>query len=484
MRDYIMGSQYIECSMWDYIMSSQYIECSVRDYIMSSQYIECSVRDYIMGSQYIESSMWDDIMVSQYIECSMWDYIMVSQYIECSMRDYIMGSQYIECSVRDYIMGSQYIECSMWDYIMSSQYIECSVQDYIMGSQYIECSVRDYIMGSQYIECSMWDDIMIIGRTGILRFDQRSITLTKANPVKGTFYLPIVFTSYFGPAPKMIGYILLNNGAMAADRLRFTVERCFPNRVTLKFPVREAAPKSVLNLRMEALANSVCALRVVDKSVQISYTDQELTLDKVYSLFQSERSGYDYRVDETSSVPCWKMYSFDRPWIWNQNTDFMDILSLFKDVGVKILTNALIQKPPDLSCALDTDELPDAIRFMELAFGYSPQTTPDLSNKVRQFFPETWLWKLVVIGKTGQADLKVTVPDTITDWSASVFCTGPSGFGLSAPTYVRAFQPFFVEMSLPYSVALGELFTLKASVFNYLKDCIKVTFSLCLSHSR
>ncbi|XP_063289882.1 alpha-2-macroglobulin-like protein 1, partial [Pelobates fuscus] len=345
-----------------------------------------------------------------------------------------------------------------------------------------ELSLRDLSQDSKSVQFTY----IIIGRTGILVSGQRSIILTKTNPVKGAFYLPIIFTSDFGPAPKMIGYILLNNGTMTADRLRFTTETCFPNKVNLKFPVREALPKTLLNLHMEASADSVCGLRVVDKSVQISYTDQELTADKVYSLFQfSDRSGYDSRIDEINSLPCMRRYSWTVDGMLNGNTQFTDILSLFRDVGVKILTNAFIQKPPERTmCPLLQFKLP-VLMAQEVLAVDAPQikfdSIPAPENNVREDFPETWLWKLMVIGKMGKADLNVTVPDTITDWSAGIFCTGPSGFGLSAPAYVRAFQPFFVEMSLPYSVVLGELFNLKASVFNYLDDCIKVQVSIPIS---
>ncbi|MBN3294643.1 A2MG protein, partial [Polypterus senegalus] len=71
----------------------------------------------------------------------------------------------------------------------------------------------------------------------------------------------------------------------------------------------------------------------------------------------------------------------------------------------------------------------------------------------------------------------VIVPDTITEWQADAFCTSPEGFGLAHPIGLTAFQPFFVELTLPYSVVRGEAFQLKASVFNYLSQCIVVKVS-------
>lgn len=71
-------------------------------------------------------------------------------------------------------------------------------------------------------------------------------------------------------------------------------------------------------------------------------------------------------------------------------------------------------------------------------------------------------------------DFAKTVPDTITKWAAGAFCTSPAGFGLAPNTNLIAFKPFFVSLSLPYSVIREETFTLKASVFNYLPKCIMV----------
>lgn len=79
------------------------------------------------------------------------------------------------------------------------------------------------------------------------------------------------------------------------------------------------------------------------------------------------------------------------------------------------------------------------------------------------------------ISSSGAANLRLTVPDTITQWKASGFCMNDkAGFGLSPTVSMTAFQPFFVDLTLPYSVVRGEAFTLKANVFNYLKSCIQV----------
>ena len=76
---------------------------------------------------------------------------------------------------------------------------------------------------------------------------------------------------------------------------------------------------------------------------------------------------------------------------------------------------------------------------------------------------------------SGEESVHITVPDTITTWKAMTFCTSQSkGFGLSPTVGVTAFKPFFVDLTLPYSVVRGESFRLTATIFNYLKKCIRV----------
>lgn len=57
---------------------------------------------------------------------------------------------------------------------------------------------------------------------------------------------------------------------------------------------------------------------------------------------------------------------------------------------------------------------------------------------------------------SGREAIHVTVPDTITMWKAMTFCTSQaSGFGLSPTVGFTAFKPFFVDLTLPYSVVRG-----------------------------
>uniref|UniRef100_A0A8C0XDT9 Uncharacterized protein n=1 Tax=Castor canadensis TaxID=51338 RepID=A0A8C0XDT9_CASCN len=133
------------------------------------------------------------------------------------------------------------------------------------------------------------------------------------------------------------------------------------------------------------------------------------------------------------------------------------------DMGLKALSNLKIKHPK-----LCLDYKSDTKIYEE-----SPTET------ARKYFPETWIWDLVLVNSSGVTEVGVTVPDTITEWKAGAFClSNDTGLGFSPTVSFQAFQPFFVELTMPYSVIHGEAFTLKATVSNYLPECIRVSVQL------
>uniref|UniRef100_A0A669BD33 Alpha-2-macroglobulin n=1 Tax=Oreochromis niloticus TaxID=8128 RepID=A0A669BD33_ORENI len=143
----------------------------------------------------------------------------------------------------------------------------------------------------------------------------------------------------------------------------------------------------------------------------------------------------------------------------------------------------LLQTEQELTVRLDSP-IPLAFNMMP-----EPVITPQMfkvDNKketIRTFFPETWIWDLVTVGDSGLVSMEKTTPDTITKWAAGAFCVSSVGFGVAPNTGLTVFQPFFVSLTLPYSVIRGEVFTLKATVFNYLLKCIMVTLAASDQHT-
>uniref|UniRef100_A0A673WAN8 Alpha-2-macroglobulin-like n=1 Tax=Salmo trutta TaxID=8032 RepID=A0A673WAN8_SALTR len=289
------------------------------------------------------------------------------------------------------------------------------------------------------------------------------------------------------PLAQVVVYTMLPDGEAVADSRDFPIHLCLKNKVSLKFSSLQELPGEKTSLSLQAHPGSLCSLRAIDQSVLLLQPEQELSLDSVFSQLPVQKlSGYSYRVEDfdpypSTPVPDRKKRSF----LFGPNNDKNDVYNVFKEVGIKILTNSDVKKPFD--CNLHFSMEFDSMVEDGMILAYMRSETSDAGasdgpkETVRTYFPETWIWDLVPVGDTGKVNVEKTVPDTITKWAAGAFCTSPVGFGLAPNTGLTAFQPFFVSLTLPYSVIRGEVFTLKATVFNYLSKCIMVKVILAES---
>lgn len=71
------------------------------------------------------------------------------------------------------------------------------------------------------------------------------------------------------------------------------------------------------------------------------------------------------------------------------------------------------------------------------------------------------------------------LPHTVTTWVGQAICVSESaGFGMSSAASIEAFQPFFLEVHLPYSAKRTEQFQIKVSAFNYAPHALPVRVTL------
>ncbi|XP_067398974.1 alpha-2-macroglobulin-like protein 1, partial [Emydura macquarii macquarii] len=342
---------------------------------------------------------------------------------------------------------------------------------------------------------------LVVAKGAIARTLQKGLDLRVGAGLKGSFSVELPVGADLAPSAKVLGYTVLPDGEMAADSALLRVAKCLPNKVKLAFSQDRALPGSELQLRVQAAPGSLCAVRAVDQSVLLMKPEAELSVDTVYDVLPHFLQGdYPAAARDPDSPHCayvhWKpefpSSSSLIPTFHNFPMDFfqrrkrqtsswtpplLDPFSLFKDAALKTLTNTNTNTRK--LCESSISFFPNGMRVVP-----EGEAWPPLSNYLpapSAYFPETWLWDLVPVGEGGSKDVPVSLPDTITEWKAGMFCTAEVGFGLSPTATVTAFKPFFVELALPYSVVRGETFTLKATVFNYLQQCIKVRVMLAES---
>uniref|UniRef100_A0A3Q2E7E9 CD109 molecule n=1 Tax=Cyprinodon variegatus TaxID=28743 RepID=A0A3Q2E7E9_CYPVA len=95
----------------------------------------------------------------------------------------------------------------------------------------------------------------------------------------------------------------------------------------------------------------------------------------------------------------------------------------------------------------------------------------------RENFPETWVWMEVNTGASVGEEISLTVPDSITTWTASAFVMSQDlGLGVTEkPAELTVFQDFFLSLNLPACITRGEELVLEVVLFNYLQEDLEVT---------
>ena len=107
--------------------------------------------------------------------------------------------------------------------------------------------------------------------------------------------------------------------------------------------------------------------------------------------------------------------------------------------------------------------------------GGQPAATP----RLREYFPETLLWRPEVItAEDGTATVRFPVADNITTWQLSAAAStmeGNTGAGTAA---FATFQPFFAAFDPPSILTAGDTIALPVTLRNYLDHAVSVESSI------
>ncbi|NXC47034.1 A2ML1 protein, partial [Penelope pileata] len=345
-------------------------------------------------------------------------------------------------------------------YSESNSFLEIKAKNVVMP-----CDQEQEVQNS-VSSMSLLFALQVIAKGRILFSGEKQVPILQHENLHGSFSITLTIGNDFLPDIKFLVYALFLDGEVVADVEEFQVAKCFRHKVALDFSSKQEVPGSKVSLDLKAAPGSLCSVQSVDKSVLLM-ENSTLTADTCFSYQQL-------------TILASSRY-FSIPYCLLFITDILSLL-FSQLLRMKILTNTKIKKP--VSCMQQGFERKmlfskDSVVDNHVVHAdLVPQSDDTKKPKPRTHFPETWIWDLIPVGDEGQASLQVTVPDAITEWNANTFCVADTGFGLSPLATLRVFQPFFVDLSLPYSVTQGETFSLKATVFNYLKDCIQVHTTL------
>lgn len=282
-------------------------------------------------------------------------------------------------------------------------------------------------------------------------------------------------TPLMTPSSKLLVYQILPNSELAADFLPFDVVAQYPHDIKVEFSQEEARPGQSIVVNVETQGRSRVGIVAVDKSVYI-LAENRLNLQQVFD-----------ELERLYMQPQAELHEFS---IY-VGIDTKGAKDVFDDAGVVVLSNNRIPEGREYSNESGPGLwgrmkgwLAGGEMMMDVAAGPPiPAATPSTVagteglaevERIRQFFPETWLWEDLITDSDGKGSLRVDVPDTITTWMLrAVALSKEHGLGI-AEAQLKAFQPFFVKADLPYSAIRGEEFPVKIAIYNYLDEAQRV----------
>ncbi len=285
-------------------------------------------------------------------------------------------------------------------------------------------------------------------------------------------------TPLMAPSSKILVYQILPNAEVAVDFLPFEVTPIYPQSVQAQFSKDQAKPAEEIQLSIKTEGQAKVGIAAVDKSVFI-LAENRLNLQQVFDELERLYMEPQAEIHEISFYPTYTVPAAE---------------DIFKDAGVIVMTNKKVPAAKEYDAETGGGFFSRIFQFFGLggrevmeekggifppmmagapqAADSSTTTTGNGSlaevERVRQFFPETWLWIDLVTDSSGKATKQITVPDSITTWMLrAVAISKDKGLGIAEDSLV-VFQPFFLTIDLPYSAIRGEEFPVQVAIYNYL----------------
>ncbi|KAL7026587.1 hypothetical protein ACKWTF_005088 [Chironomus riparius] len=329
-------------------------------------------------------------------------------------------------------------------------------------------------------------DYVIFGRNKIAASGQLNTLNTKS------FQLNLVPTAEMIPSAKLIAFYVTTNGEIISDYKILNFDNELRNFVNIELSQNEVKPSSSVNISIKSKPLSYVGLLGVDQSVLLLRSGNDIDINMVsdevatylpvnqYNNDWSERITYNYYRDfsvSDSFIMTNANPEYVRPYIYPSYPTYPSYTYESSESSMFFSESMA----PSSSEFFPTPEL-----SFEPSMASSEAQSSSESNGngihpivTRKEFPETWLFDCVDNTK-GSGTIVRKVPDTITSWIITGFSLSyKDGLGLTKQSSkLSVFMPFFIFLNLPYSIKRGEIISIQAVIFNYMKDDYQATVTM------
>ncbi|XP_041831691.1 CD109 antigen [Melanotaenia boesemani] len=260
----------------------------------------------------------------------------------------------------------------------------------------------------------------------------------------------------WGPLAFIIVFYIHPNGEIVNDMIKLPVSYFLQNKVSLSWSANTRKPAEDVTLKVSvSQPNSLVGILVVDKATQRDRAHNDITMETL--LKEMTKFG----VPMADAHPDGKGRG--------------DPYSIFQTCDLLVMTDATLTK----FTQSETEEV------FFLAHAEEEPMEKHQETHERQNFPETWIWMEMDTGDSDTQTLALTVPDSITTWSATAFVLSDKlGLGLvEQPAQLTVFQDFFLSLNVPAYVIRGEELVLEVILFSYLQQDQEVTVIVAASEA-
>lgn len=230
-------------------------------------------------------------------------------------------------------------------------------------------------------------------------------------------------------------------------------------------------PKEKYTLAVEGGRDSTVGLVAVDEAVLVLSNRQTLTRESFFQDMDSHDQGLG-EGDGADLTDVLKNSGLEHL-VYDTETEFKASASTYMEImpGRQHITKAITGAAVDLGnkaqIPLD-DWWKGRGQQVDRNRVAPPQT-------VRKYFPESWLFEEIKLGRSGYKELDLTLPDSITTWNfMAVSLTPGKGVCVSKPLRREVEKQFFADVRLPYKATRLEEVKVKIAMYNYLDRDINI----------
>ncbi|KAG7231896.1 hypothetical protein INR49_010117, partial [Caranx melampygus] len=258
---------------------------------------------------------------------------------------------------------------------------------------------------------------LVLSRGAIVMQGFKTVELQDNSVTEGTLTFQLEVSPETAPVIQVVTYAILPSGKLVTASADFNTKKCFNHQVSLDFSPSSAVPGDETTLQLTAQPNSLCGVSAVDQSVHLKEPGKTLTAEKIFDLLPvTKASALPHEVQDVTTCRRWGLYFFRH----HDNT--RDPFSVFQSVGLQVATNLLNKKSVCHRSGrrhhfeyhfqysrinpLRRRPMPKSSGPLSFDLGLRsksgvepPPPPPPPVQTVRTFFPETWIWDLVDVGR-------------------------------------------------------------------------------------